>query len=209
MVAVRDIPLLKAKNLFTTEYDCYKVFVSVTGNQTTYKRLRLLDASDNIITGSGYSYNSNFLRHTGYTFTDATATSHGALIVDAYTNARDQAYTGKIAMTIWHPNDATNKTAIFTSHMSFSASNQVQQTLTCTGENTTAVTGLSFEAYGISEGKIDDPNKKSILALFSEIHLLNEKVSKLESRILDNEFKREIKSDNKIRKAKVKISKWN
>ena len=65
----------------------------------------------------------------------------------------------------------------------------------------------SFEAYGISEGKIDDPNKKSILALFSEIHLLNEKVSKLESRILDNEFKREIKSDNKIRKAKVKISK--
>ena len=142
---------IKAKNLFTTEYDCYKVFVSLTGNQTTYKRIRLLDASDNIITGSGYSYNSNFLRHTGYTFTDATAGSHGALIIDAYTTLRDQAYTGKVAMTIWHPNDATNKTAIFTSHMSFSASNQVQQTLTCTGENTTAATGLSFEAYGIGE----------------------------------------------------------
>ncbi len=65
----------------------------------------------------------------------------------------------------------------------------------------------SFEAYGISEGKIDDPNKKSILALFHEIHLLNEKVSKLESHMLDHEFKSEIKNNTKIKKAKVKISK--
>ena len=41
----------------------------------------------------------------------------------------------------------------------------------------------SFEAYGISEGKIDDPNKKSILALFKELHMLNEKVSSFEQKI--------------------------
>ena len=41
----------------------------------------------------------------------------------------------------------------------------------------------SFEAYGISKGKIDDPNKKSILALFKELHLLNEKISLIESKI--------------------------
>ena len=35
----------------------------------------------------------------------------------------------------------------------------------------------SFEAYGISKGKIDDPNKKSISVLFKELHVLNEKDS--------------------------------
>ena len=40
-----------------------------------------------------------------------------------------------------------------------------------------------FEAYGISKGKIDDPNKKSINALFKEIHILNEKILDLQSSI--------------------------
>ena len=34
----------------------------------------------------------------------------------------------------------------------------------------------SFNPYGMSEGIIDDPNKKSIQALFAEIHSLNEKL---------------------------------
>lgn len=37
----------------------------------------------------------------------------------------------------------------------------------------------SFNPYGISEGKIDDPNKKSIHALFKEIYSLNQKVDDL------------------------------
>ncbi len=41
----------------------------------------------------------------------------------------------------------------------------------------------SFNAYGISEGKIDDPNKKSIHALFQEIYSLNEKIEKLKKQI--------------------------
>ena len=41
----------------------------------------------------------------------------------------------------------------------------------------------SFDAYGICEGKIDDPNKKSINALFKEIHILNEKISELQNKI--------------------------
>ena len=44
-----------------------------------------------------------------------------------------------------------------------------------------------FEAYGISKGKIDDPNKKSINALFKEIHILNEKIIELQ-KVLNNLF---------------------
>ena len=46
----------------------------------------------------------------------------------------------------------------------------------------------SFNAYGISSGKIDDPNKKSILALFNEIHNISEKLKKLESKVENAEF---------------------
>ena len=41
----------------------------------------------------------------------------------------------------------------------------------------------TFDAYGISGGKIDDPNKKSILALFNEIHMLSEKINKLKFKV--------------------------
>ena len=41
----------------------------------------------------------------------------------------------------------------------------------------------SFDAYGICEGKIDDPNKKSINALFKEIHILNEKILELQNKL--------------------------
>ena len=41
----------------------------------------------------------------------------------------------------------------------------------------------SFNPYGISEGKIDDPNKKSIHALFKEMHALNQKVDNLKKQI--------------------------
>ena len=63
----------------------------------------------------------------------------------------------------------------------------------------------TFEAYGVSEGKIDDPNKKSILAMFNEIHLLNEKVKSIESKISSVPFRNEkIQTDKKIKKTKNK-----
>ena len=42
-----------------------------------------------------------------------------------------------------------------------------------------------FNPYGISKGKIDDPNKKSILALYKELHLLSENVLDLQSKLND------------------------
>ena len=63
----------------------------------------------------------------------------------------------------------------------------------------------SFEAYGVSEGKIDDPNKKSILAMFNEIHLLNEKIKLIESKISSVSFQNQkIQTDKKIKKTKNK-----
>ena len=59
----------------------------------------------------------------------------------------------------------------------------------------------SFEAYGISEGKIDDPNKKSILALFKELHMLNEKVSSFEQKISEISSK---KNDFNLKLKKIK-----
>ena len=41
----------------------------------------------------------------------------------------------------------------------------------------------SFNPYGISKGVIDDPNKKSIHALFIEIHALNQKVDDLKKQV--------------------------
>ncbi len=43
-----------------------------------------------------------------------------------------------------------------------------------------------FNPYGISKGKIDDPNKKSIQALYKEIYELSEKVLELQSKL--NQF---------------------
>ena len=62
----------------------------------------------------------------------------------------------------------------------------------------------SFEAYGISDGKIDDPNKKSILALFREIHMLNEKVTKLKSTINNSSYPNKNLGINKKLKKKTK-----
>ena len=62
-----------------------------------------------------------------------------------------------------------------------------------------------FEAYGISKGKIDDPNKKSINALFKEIHILNEKMLELQNSMQNqkNTFGFQLKQNLK-RKRKVK-----
>ena len=63
----------------------------------------------------------------------------------------------------------------------------------------------SFEAYGVSEGKIDDPNKKSILAMFNELHLLNEKINLIESKISSVPFRNEkMQTEKKIKKNKNK-----
>jgi len=63
----------------------------------------------------------------------------------------------------------------------------------------------SFEAYGVSEGKIDDPNKKSILAMFNEIHILNEKIKSIEEKISNISFpNQKIQTDKKIKKLKNK-----
>ena len=45
-----------------------------------------------------------------------------------------------------------------------------------------------FNAYGICEGKIDDPNKKSINALYKEIHTITEKIEELK-KIVDVNYK--------------------
>lgn len=62
-----------------------------------------------------------------------------------------------------------------------------------------------FEAYGITKGKIDDPNKKSINALFKEIHILNEKILELQNSIQNqkNSFGFQLKQNVK-KKRKVK-----
>jgi len=62
-----------------------------------------------------------------------------------------------------------------------------------------------FEAYGISKGTIDDPNKKSILALFEELHNLHLKVKTLESKLFDSEAK---KSRFELKLKKEKINKF-
>tara|TARA_B100000686_G_C16779112_1_gene970561 strand:+ start:404 stop:1165 length:762 start_codon:yes stop_codon:yes gene_type:complete len=66
-----------------------------------------------------------------------------------------------------------------------------------------------FTAYGIGKGKIDDPNKKSILALFNEIHMLNEKVNLLKSQLDSVEdYDLNLKNrDKKVSKHKQKGSK--
>jgi len=46
----------------------------------------------------------------------------------------------------------------------------------------------SFNPYGISKGKIDDPNKKSIHALYKEMHILNQRVNDLQ-KIVDQRTK--------------------
>ena len=62
-----------------------------------------------------------------------------------------------------------------------------------------------FEAYGISKGKIDDPNKK-VFVLFKELHSLNEKILSLESLILQTASKKDVfeiklkKSNNRIKR---------
>ena len=61
-----------------------------------------------------------------------------------------------------------------------------------------------FNAYGISKGKIDDPNKKSINALYKEIFTLNQKIKELKKQINQN-YKiphAEIKIDNPKKKLK-------
>ena len=61
-----------------------------------------------------------------------------------------------------------------------------------------------FNAYGMCDGKIDDPNKKSILALFKEIHDLNIKISNLENQydsfnVSKNKITENIKNQKKIK----------
>ena len=143
---------IKLENVFTTEYDCYKLFVTYTGNQSTYKRIRFTSAAG-IVTGSAYSYNSNLWKDTGYIESDAAATSHGGLVVDAATTARRQAGMGKLAMTIWQPANTNEKTIMFSAGFSDNTSGNEQTVIHCAAEGTfaTAITGMCFEAYGIGE----------------------------------------------------------
>jgi serine O-acetyltransferase len=63
----------------------------------------------------------------------------------------------------------------------------------------------SFDAYGISKGKIDDPNKKSILALFQEIHSLNQRVDDVKKQI--HNYDKSFLSIEKDKKNKMKKNK--
>ena len=59
-----------------------------------------------------------------------------------------------------------------------------------------------FNPYGIGDGKIDDPNKKSIHALFKEIHDLSEKLEKMQNVLKknDNVYKKFEKKKRLIKK---------
>lgn len=61
-----------------------------------------------------------------------------------------------------------------------------------------------FKPYGVIKGKIDDPNKKSILALFQEIHILNERIKELQIKISDIESNSGNNFDVKMKKIKSK-----
>ncbi len=65
-----------------------------------------------------------------------------------------------------------------------------------------------FNPYGISEGKIDDPNKKSINAMFKEIHSLNQKVDILKKQLNNNDksitSNLKITENNKAKRGKNK-----
>ena len=55
----------------------------------------------------------------------------------------------------------------------------------------------TFNAYGICDGKIDDPNKKSIHALFKEIHILSQKIEELKQKLYNSsDFQDNIKPEN-------------
>ncbi len=67
-----------------------------------------------------------------------------------------------------------------------------------------------FNPYGISKGKIDDPNKKSILALYKEMHTLSENVLHLQSKLnefynKETDYNVDIKNNKIKRKAKGKL----
>ncbi|MEE2695298.1 MAG: serine O-acetyltransferase EpsC [Pseudomonadota bacterium] len=65
----------------------------------------------------------------------------------------------------------------------------------------------TFDAYGISKGKMDDPNKKSILALFQEMHSLNQRIDDIKQRIVNHDklfFSVEKNKRNKIKKRGLK-----
>ena len=47
----------------------------------------------------------------------------------------------------------------------------------------------NFDAYGMTEGNIDDPNKKSIVGLLNEIYSLTSKLEKLEKKLHELKIK--------------------
>ncbi len=59
----------------------------------------------------------------------------------------------------------------------------------------------TFSPYGIRTGKIDDPNKKSISILLSELHELNYKIKQMENEILEMK----LQEKNFLIKKKVDI----
>jgi predicted nucleic acid-binding Zn-ribbon protein len=62
----------------------------------------------------------------------------------------------------------------------------------------------TFDPYGITEGKIDDPNKKSIVGLLSELHDLNSKIMQIESEIKDFKLKeRDLKDILSSKKTEI------
>ena len=62
-----------------------------------------------------------------------------------------------------------------------------------------------FDPYGITEGNIDDPNKKSIVGLLNEIYSLNSKVKELEKKL--NELRISDKSLKSIMTNNLKNNK--
>jgi hypothetical protein len=141
--------------IFNTDYQCYQIFFTATGNQNTYKVLRYLDENDAEIAGTEMSMNSNFFTSPSSVLeSDAASSSSGGFF--AYQpGLRNHLLMGKAVMTIWHPADTTMKTRSYlenmTDHFSSTPYDTFNVTTTCNNDQTTDVRGLSFRAYGIGE----------------------------------------------------------
>ena len=154
--ALKDVAQhILIKQIFNTDYKCYKIFFTSTGNQDTYKTLRYVDENDNEIAGTEMSQNSNFFTTPStVNESDGNATSSAGFF--AYQpNDRNQLYMGKTVMTIWHPADTTMKTRSYLENMTDHYSSTPYDTMVVTtSSNNTAATdvrGLSVRAYGIGE----------------------------------------------------------
>lgn len=136
-------------NIFTTEYDCYKIFYRQTGNQNAHKYLFLYNSSGKIV--SNYSYSGVVINNNGVANERANVTGHGGTAWYPH-NLRDWRYIGYGSITVWYPADTTRKTLVHSRTKSVYTGNYYTHKDMATVDLTLqAVTGFGIQAYGIGE----------------------------------------------------------